>query len=77
MQDHNIESINLINFQLIRDSLIAFQNDDKDELFLFYDQKSKKRFLKLVTRGNKNSDSISNIKETAGMILNNMSWALV
>ena len=41
----NYAKIELMNFSAVQMSIIAFQNDDKDELFNFYDKKMKKRLL--------------------------------
>lgn len=37
----NIYRIDLINFNLAQRSLIAFQNNDQDELFEFYDNRNR------------------------------------
>lgn len=47
VNEHNEAKINLLNFAVIRMSLIGFQNDDKDELFNYYDQQNFKRLYKL------------------------------
>lgn len=41
VDEENIYRIDLINFNVIQKSLIAFQNDDQDELFNFYDNRQK------------------------------------
>jgi hypothetical protein len=66
---HNIESINLISFQDIQRSLIAFLNDDRDELFHFYDELNKRRLLKLRKQGERNSEEIDEVKATSQNIL--------
>lgn len=45
VNDYNFDKINLINFSVVQLSLIAFQNDDKDELFNFYDRRNMKLSL--------------------------------
>lgn len=44
---HNLYRIDMINFPMVQKSLIAFQNDDQDELFNYYDKRSKTRIRKL------------------------------
>lgn len=41
---HNIYRIEMINFNLIQKALITYQNDDQDELFNYYDNRTKMRF---------------------------------
>ena len=62
INEHNIEKINLINFSVIQISLIAFQNDDKDELFNFYDKRNMKRLYKLRTKSKENLIDIDYLK---------------
>lgn len=62
INEHNIEKINLLNFSLIQISLIAFQNDDKDELFNFYDKRNMKRLYKLRTKSKENLNDIDYLK---------------
>ena len=50
IDETNIYRIDLINFTLIQKALIAFQNDDQDELFNYYDNRNKGRFRKLSTK---------------------------
>ena len=47
IDEHNIYRIDLINFSLIQKSLIAFQNNEQDELVNFYDNRTKLRMRKL------------------------------
>lgn len=62
ISEHNVEKINLINFSVIQISLIAFQNDDKDELFNFYDKRNMKRLYKLRTKSKENLNDIDYLK---------------
>ena len=41
---NNLFKVELFNFMELQKSLIAFQNDDMDELFNFYDERNKGRF---------------------------------
>ena len=41
VDEQNIYRIDLMNFNMVQRSLIAFQNNDQDELFEFYDNRSK------------------------------------
>lgn len=41
VDETNIYRIDLMNFNLVQRSLIAFQNNDQDELFEYYDNRQK------------------------------------
>ena len=56
-------AIDLLNFSVIQISLIEFQNDDKDELFNFYDKRSIKRLYKLRSKSKDNGEDINLLKE--------------
>jgi hypothetical protein len=43
----NLYRVDMIGFSTIQKALIAFQNDDQDELFNHYDDRNKKRLRKL------------------------------
>lgn len=43
----NFYRIDMINLNEVQKSLIAFQNDDQDELFNYYDNRSKTRLRKI------------------------------
>lgn len=47
IDEHNIYRVEMIGFAVIQKALIAFQNDDQDELFVHYDDRSKQRLRKL------------------------------
>jgi hypothetical protein len=47
INDYNEPKIELLDFSTVQLSLIAFQNDDKDELFEFYDRRNMKRLFRL------------------------------
>ena len=44
---HNCHRCESMNFSNTQKALIAYQNDDTDELFKFYDDRNKKRLYKL------------------------------
>lgn len=56
INDYNEPKIELIDFSRIQLSLIAFQNDDKDELFEFYDRRNMKRLFRLRSYVSNNSE---------------------
>lgn len=60
--EHNAHKIELINFSVIQMSLIAFQNDDKDELFNFNDRRNTKRLFKLFAASKDNTEGITTLK---------------
>lgn len=47
MNEHNVFKCSLFNFDMTKKSLIAFCNDDQDELFRYYDNRNKTRLNKL------------------------------
>ena len=47
INESNFDRIELMNLSVIQMSIISFQNDDKDELFNFYDRRSKSRLQRL------------------------------
>ncbi len=63
IEEHNIYRIDLINFNLIQKSLIAFQNDDQDELFNYYDNYNKQRLRKLMRKATEIEADGEEIKE--------------
>ena len=50
--EKNLPKIQQLNLTLIQKALIAFQNDDQDELFNYYDHRSKARFNKISKKSN-------------------------
>lgn len=76
INEHNIYRIDLMNFNAIQISLIAFQNDDQDELFQYYDSRNKKRLLKLKKKTIENGSEIETIKQIATTVLSLSSKAL-
>lgn len=61
LNEVNFNRIEMMNLSLVQMSIIAFQNDDKDELFNFYDKRSKTRLHKLKLSSVDNSTHISDI----------------
>lgn len=43
-----------MNFNLVQRSLIGFQNDQQDELFEFYDNRTRQRLRKITKRATEN-----------------------
>lgn len=48
IDETNIYRIDLINFSVVKKSLIGFQNDQQDELFEYYDNNNRKRLRKIT-----------------------------
>jgi len=67
IEEHNIYRIDLLHFNMIQRALIAFQNDDQDELFNFYDNRNKQRLRKLLRKANQNDEETQSIKELASV----------
>lgn len=63
IEENNIYRIDLINFNLIQKSLIAFQNDDQDELFNYYDNRQKSRLRKITKKASENETTTDDIKD--------------
>lgn len=70
---NNLERVELMNQSAIQISIIAFQNDDKDELFNFYDKRGKKRLMKVRSEMNEISTSISNTSNTVVELIGKVS----
>jgi hypothetical protein len=65
IDESNIYRIDLMNFNIVQRSLIAFQNNDQDELFEFYDNRSKQRLRKITKRATDNDTQTEDIKNIA------------
>lgn len=65
VDERNIYRIDLMNFNLVQRSLIAFLNDDQDELFQYYDNRSKERLNKMTKRAENNEMATEDIKNLA------------
>lgn len=70
VEETNIYRIDLINFNLIQKSLIAFQNDDQDELFNYYDNRQKSRIRKITKKATENDVQAEEIKNIANVAKN-------
>lgn len=57
----NLNKIDLIRFSMIQKSIISFQNDDKDELFKFYNDRSLKRIESLRVTSEFNRGEVDNV----------------
>lgn len=42
--EENVYRVELLGFKTIQDSLVGYQNDEQDELFMYYDRRQKSRF---------------------------------
>lgn len=69
VDESNIYRIDLTNFNLVQRSLIAFQNNDQDELFEFYDNRNKQRLQKITKRASENEFNTQEIKNLAQLCL--------
>eukprot|EP00347_Sterkiella_histriomuscorum_P019128 403342842 len=65
----NLQRIELLNFHTLQRSLIAFQNDDQDELFNHYDNRNKHRLRKLKNKANETDFQSQGIKDIANELL--------
>jgi len=72
IDEHNIYRIEMINFFIIQQSLIDFQNDDQDELFNFYDNRNKTRLRKLSRRAAETETQTEDLKKLANSVLSIM-----
>lgn len=61
LNEVNFNRIEMMNLSVIQMSIIAFQNDDKDELFNFYDKRNKTRLHKLKLTSVDNNKSLEDI----------------
>jgi hypothetical protein len=60
----------MLGFARIQKALIAFQNDDQDELFTYYDNRSKQRLRKLNNNAVDTDQQSEFIKELSHRLLN-------
>ena len=65
VDESNIYRIDLMNFNMVQRSLIAFQNNYQDELFEFYDNRSKQRLRRIIKRATDNDTQTEDIKNLA------------
>lgn len=59
----------MIGFSVIQKALIAFQNDDQDELFDYYDDRSKMRLKKLNSNAGDTHNQSESIKDISHGLL--------
>jgi hypothetical protein len=59
----------MLGFSVIQKSLIAFQNDDQDELFVHYDDRTKQRLRKLNINVTDTEGMAETLKEVSYKIL--------
>ena len=65
----------MIGFSVIQKSLIAFQNDDQDELFNHYDDRNKLRLRKLNNNLSETDDISVFLKELSHKLLHAINFA--
>lgn len=66
----NLYRVEMIGFGVIQKALIAFQNDDQDELFTHYDNRSMQRLKKLNTTVVETDTQSEFIKDLSHRLLN-------
>ncbi|CDW71841.1 UNKNOWN [Stylonychia lemnae] len=69
VNDHNVYRIGMIHFNMIQKSLIAFQNDDQDELFRYYDNRNKTRYNKLNVKASETKFDTQNLRQLGSSLL--------
>lgn len=69
IDEFNVNRISMLNFNMIQKSSIAFQNDDQDELFRYYDNRSKTRFNKLFKKANDSRFELQQVREVGSQLL--------
>jgi len=69
VDENNVYRIPMYDFQVVQKSLIAFQNDDQDELFNYYDSKSKMRLRKLTKKANYTKSETLDLKQIGSSVL--------
>ena len=62
VQENNFQNIDLINFKNCQLALIAFQNDDQDEIFDYYSSKNKRALFALKKTSIQVENEIKKIK---------------
>ena len=65
MDDSNLDRCELFNFEATNTSIIAFNNNDQDELFKYYDTRNKKRLNKLSKKAKKTQDLTDRLMDIA------------
>lgn len=62
INEHNVDRIELLNLSKVQMSVISFQNDDKDELFNFYDKRMRNRLYLLRENSEVNVNEVGVIQ---------------
>jgi hypothetical protein len=69
VDESNVFMCDLFNFEATNNSLIAFQNDNQDMLFKYYDKRNKTRLNKLNLKATITKDQTLELKELGSTIL--------
>lgn len=69
----NCKRMPLFAFRIIQNSLIAYQNEDQDELFKFYDNRNKNRIRKLRNKAEGTSATGLRLNNSARSVLSSIS----
>lgn len=69
VDEYNYFMCNVFNFESTKESLIAFQNDNQDELFKYYDNRNKARLNKLNLKATITKDQTLALKELGSTVL--------
>lgn len=69
VDENNMNRCVLFSFADVKKSLIAFHNDDQDELFKYYDNKNKTRLHKLNNKAGVTKDLTHSLKELGSSVL--------
>ena len=65
VDDSNLARCELFNYGNTNTSIIAFNNNDQDELFKYYDNRNKKRLNKLSKKATKTQDLTNDLMDIA------------
>lgn len=69
IDENNMHRCELFDFTATSSSLIAFQNDDQDELFKYYDSRNSSRLKKLNNKAGVTKDLTHSLKELGSSVL--------
>ena len=65
VDEDNLARCELFNYGNTNTSIIAFNNNDQDELFKYYDNRNKKRLNKLSKKATKTQDLTNDLMDIA------------